>query len=160
MLLKLALLSLLMLPQAPGQTPAPAPPAYGSPVGIEAAKRAAAAAAAEARRNNWAMAITVVDPGGSLVYFEKMDGTQNGSVNVAMGKARSAVLFKRPTKAFQDAVAGGGVGLRILALEGAVPVEGGIPLIQDGKIIGAIGVSGAASEQDGQCAAAGAATIK
>jgi glc operon protein GlcG len=163
MLLKLALTSLLMLlAQAPGQAPAPAPPppAYGLPVGVEAAKRAAAAAVAEARRNNWAMAVAVVDPGGSLVYFEKMDGTQTGSVNVAVDKARSAVLFKRPTKAFQDAVANGGVGLRLLALEGAVPVEGGIPLIQDGKIIGAIGLSGAASEQDAQCAAAGAATIK
>ena len=138
---------------------APAP-AYGTSIGVEAAKKVAAAAVAEARKNNFTMAISVVDTAGNLVYFEKMDGTQTGSVNVSIEKARSAVLFKRPTKAFQDAVAQGGVGLRMLGLPGAVPVEGGIPLIEGGKIVGAIGASGGTSEQDGQCAQAGASLMK
>ena len=138
---------------------APAP-AYGTPVGIDMAKKIAAAAVAEARKNNFTMAISVVDTAGNLVYFEKMDGTQTGSVNVSIEKARSAVLFKRPTKVFQDTVAQGGVGLRMLGLPGAVPVEGGIPLIEAGKIVGAIGASGGTSEQDGQCATAGANVVK
>jgi len=136
------------------------PNPYGSPIGVETAKKAAAAAIAEARKNNWTMAISVVDTAGFLVYFEKMDGTQTGSVNVSLDKARSAALFKRPTKAFQDTVAGGGNGLRILRLEGAVPVDGGVPIVADGKIVGAIGVSGGTSDQDGQCAQAGAGAIK
>jgi uncharacterized protein GlcG (DUF336 family) len=106
------------------------------------------------------MAVAVVDPNGTLVYYEKMDNTQLGSANVAVDKARSAALFKRPTKAFQDALASGGAGIRVLGLQGAVPVEGGVPIISDGKIIGAIGLSGANSDQDGQCANAGAAVIK
>ena len=89
-----------------------------------------------------------------------MDGTQTGSVNVSIDKARSAALFKRPTKAFQDIVAAGGVGLRILALQGAVPVDGGIPLMEGGKIVGAIGASGGTSDQDAQCAQAGANLLK
>src|SRR5262249_50771963 len=107
---------------------------YGPPVSVETAKKAAAAAIAEARKNNWLMAVGVVDPAGDLVYYEKMDNTQLGSARVSVNKARSAALYKRPTKAFQDALAGGGAGLRVLALEGAVPVEGGFPLIVDGKI--------------------------
>jgi uncharacterized protein GlcG (DUF336 family) len=136
------------------------PNPYGAPIGVENAKKAAAAALAEARKNNWTMAVAVTDIGGDLVYFEKMDGTQTGSVKVALGKARTAVLFKRPSKAFQDIVAGGGAGLRILGLEGAVPIEGGVPLVMDGKIVGAIGLSGAMSDQDGQCARAGADALK
>jgi uncharacterized protein GlcG (DUF336 family) len=146
----------LCAPFALAQMPNP----YGAPISLEDAKKAAAAALAEARKNNWAMAVAVVDIGGDLVYFEKMDGTQTGSVNVALGKARSAALFKRPTKVFQDIVASGGSGLRILRLEGAVPIEGGVPLVMDGKIVGAIGLSGAASDQDGQCAKAGADALK
>jgi uncharacterized protein GlcG (DUF336 family) len=125
---------------------------YGPPITVERAKKAAAVALAEARANGWNMAVAIVDPAGSLVYFEKMDDTQNGSVTVAQAKARSAALFKRPTKAFEDTLAAGGDGLRVLKLEGAVPVEGGIPLVIDGKIAGAIGVSGGTSAQDGQCA--------
>src|SRR5262245_43775785 len=136
------------------------PNPYGPPISLENAKKAAAAAMAEAAKNHWNMAVAVVDPNGTLVYYEKMDNTQNGSANVAVAKARSAALFKRPTKAFQDALAAGGAGIRILGLEGAVPVEGGVPILADGKIIGAIGLSGANSDQDGQCAQAGAATIK
>jgi glc operon protein GlcG len=133
---------------------------YGPPVSVETAKKAAAAALAETRKNNWLMAVAVVDPSGNLVYYEKMDNTQLGSARVSVDKARSAALYKRPTKAFQDALAGGGAGLRVLALEGAVPVEGGFPLIVDGKIIGAIGLSGDTSEHDAQCAKAGADAIK
>ena len=133
---------------------------YGPPVSLETAKKAAAAALAETRKNNWLMAVAVVDPSGNLVYYEKMDNTQLGSAKVAVNKARSAALFKRPTKAFQDALAGGGAGLRVLALEGAVPVEGGFPLMVDGKIIGAIGLSGDTSEHDAQCAKAGADAIQ
>jgi uncharacterized protein GlcG (DUF336 family) len=128
--------------------------AYGAAVRIETAKKAAAAALAEARRNNWTMAVAVVDTGGHLVYFERMDDTQAGSTTVAQDKARSAALFKRPTKAFQDTLAAGGDGLRVLAIRGAVPVEGGLPLIVDGAIAGAVGVSGGTSQQDGQCAKA------
>ena len=132
------------------------PNPYGMSVGSEAAKKAASAALAEARKNNWTMAAAIVDTSGDLVYFEKLDGTQAASVNIAVDKARSAARFKRPTKALQDVLAAGGEGLRMLALQGAVPVEGGLPLLVDGKIVGAIGVSGGTSQQDGQCAKAGA----
>ena len=124
------------------------------------AKKAATPALAEAAKNNWTVAVAIVDSAGNLVYYEKMDNTQLGSANVAIDKARSATLFKRPTKAFQDAVAAGGDGLRILRLQGATPIEGGIPLVSDGKIVGAIGVSGVTSAQDGQCAKAGADVFK
>jgi glc operon protein GlcG len=133
---------------------------YGPPISISDAKTAAAAALAEARKNNWKMAVAVVDPGGDLVYYEKMDDTQIASAVVSIEKARSAARFKRPTKAFQDALAAGGAGLRVLGLKGAVPVEGGVPLVIDGKIVGAIGVSGDTSEHDGICAQAGANTLK
>ena len=132
----------------------------GTPVSVETAKRAAAAALAEARKNNWLMAVAVVDPNGTLVYYEKTDNTQLGSADVCIDKARSAALFKRPTKAFQDAITSGGAGLRVFALRGAVPVEGGVPLEVGGKLIGAIGVSGGQSNEDGQCATAGANAVK
>lgn len=132
---------------------------YGMPISVDAARAAAAAAAAEARRNNWTMAIAIVDPGGELVFFEKMDDTQTGSVQVAIAKARSSALFKRPTKAFQDALAGGAEGLRVLAIANATPVEGGLLLVAEGKIVGAIGVSGGTSPQDAQCAQAGVNTL-
>src|SRR5215470_1933302 len=136
------------------------PNPYGPPISNTDAKKAAAAALAEAAKNHWNMAVAVVDPNGTLVYYEKMDNTQLGSADVAIEKARSAARFKRPTKAFQDALAQGGAGLRILGIKGAVPVEGGVPLVADGKMVGAIGVSGDSSDHDGQCATAGAATVK
>jgi glc operon protein GlcG len=136
------------------------PNPYGLPITLDNAKTAAAPALAEARKNNWMMAVAVVDPAGNLVYFEKMDGTQTGSVAVAIAKARSAALFKRSTKTFQDTLASGGEGLRVLKLENAVPVEGGLPLLMDGKVVGAIGLSGGTSAQDGQCAQAGANVLK
>jgi glc operon protein GlcG len=136
------------------------PNPYGLAITVENAKKAAAPALAEAAKNNWLVAVAIVDPAGDLVYYEKMDNTQLGSANVAIDKARSATLFKRPTKAFQDALAAGGDGLRLLRLQGATPIEGGIPLVIDGKIVGAIGVSGATSAQDAQCAKAGADLFK
>ena len=132
---------------------------YGSAIALEPAKRAAAAAIAEARTNGWAMAVAIVDMAGDLVYFEKMDETQTGSVTVAQAKARSAARFKRPTKAFQEALTATPDGLRILGIEGAVPVEGGVPIVADEKVVGAIGVSGGTSQQDGQCAKAGVDTV-
>ena len=151
-----ALLFVLTASSVSAQMPNP----YGAPITLENAKKATASAVAEARKNNWTMAVAITDPAGDLVYLEKMDGTQTGSVNIAIGKARTAALFKRPSKVFQDAVAGGGVGLRILGVEGLVPIEGGIPLVMDGKIVGAIGLSGGASDQDNQCARAGADVLK
>jgi len=132
---------------------------YGLSIGIEDAKKAAAAAIAEARRNGWKMTVAITDTGGELVYLEKMNDCQTGSVRVAISKSRSAALFKRPTKAFQDMLAAGGEGLRVFGLEGAVPVDGGVPLVIAGKIAGAIGLSGGTSQQDGVCAAAGAAAF-
>jgi glc operon protein GlcG len=120
---------------------------------LEVAKQIAAAAEKEAANNKWTMVIAILDEGGNLVYLERMDETQIGSIEVAQQKARSAVSFKRPTKVFEDAVAGGRTA--ILKLPGALPVEGGIPLTVDGKIIGAIGASGGTSQQDGVVAKAG-----
>ena len=147
---------LLSASAARAQLPNP----YGASINLEDAKKVAAPAVAEARKNSWNVAVAIVDVAGNLVYYEKMDGTQLGSVTVSIDKARSAALFKRPTKAFQDVVASGGDGLRILGLPGAVPLEGGVPIIVDGKIVGAIGVSGATSAQDAQCANAGANSVK
>ena len=131
------------------------PQTYGTAITLDAAKRVASGAIAEAKKNNWLMAVAIVDPAGDLVYFEKMDDTQTGSVNVAQAKARSSARFKRPTKAFQDGLTATPDGIRIMAIEGAVPVEGGVPIAVEGKIVGAIGVSGGTSAQDGQCAKAG-----
>jgi glc operon protein GlcG len=136
------------------------PNMYGSSITADQARTVAAAAVAEARKSQWTMAIAIVDTAGDLVYFEKMDNTQVGSINVAIEKARASARFKRPTKAFQDALAAGGEGWRILSLDGAVAVEGGLPLIVGGKIVGAIGASGGSSQQDGVTAAAGAGVIK
>jgi glc operon protein GlcG len=129
-------------------------PSYGPPITTEQARKAVSAALAEARANNWAMAAAVVDPGGILVYFEKIDDTQNASPRIAIDKAKSAALFKRTTKTFQDSVERGGVGLRVTKLRGAVPVEGGVPLVINGQIVGGLGISGGTAEQDGQCAKA------
>jgi glc operon protein GlcG len=136
------------------------PNPYGTAVSLENARKAAAPAIAEAEKNHWNMAVAIVDTGGNLVYYEKMDNTQLASAGVSIEKARCAAMFKRPTKAFQDTVAAGGDGLRVLSLKGVVASEGGIPLVMDGKIVGAIGVSGGTSPQDGQCAKAGADVLK
>jgi uncharacterized protein GlcG (DUF336 family) len=133
---------------------------YGPSITLEVAKKVAAPALAEAVKNHWEIAVAIVDPSGNLVYYEKMDNTQLGSVSIAQDKARTAARFKRPTKEFQDALASGGAGLRVLGLQGVTPVEGGFPLVVDGKIVGGIGASGATSAQDAQCAKAGADSLK
>ena len=146
--------------QPPPTAPNPQIPQYGSNITLEQAKKVLAGADAEARKNAWPMAIAIVDTAGQLELYQKHDNTQTASVAVAQDKAVSAATYRRPTKAFQDVVAKGGDGLRVLGLRGASPVEGGLPLYVDGKIIGAIGVSGAASDQDGMVAKAGADTLK
>jgi uncharacterized protein GlcG (DUF336 family) len=133
------------------------PNAYGPSISVEAARKVAATAAAEGKKNGWNVAVAIVDTSGELVFFERMDNTQAASVLVSQDKARCAARFKRPTKAFEDALAGGRQA--VLGLPGAVPLEGGIPLIVDGKIIGAVGVSGGTSPQDGVCAQAGADSL-
>ena len=160
--LKRTLVALALTVAAFGQTPpAPSPNVpYGVSITADTAKKLAAAAIAEARKNHWDMAVAVVDTGGYLVYFERMPDTQLGSVEIAIEKAKSAALFRRPTKTFQDALAAGGAGLRMLGLTGAVPVEGGIPIIVGGKVIGALGASGGSSDQDGRTAQAGVAAMK
>jgi glc operon protein GlcG len=124
---------------------------------LEGAKKVAAAAEAEARKNNWNVVIAVVDDGGSLLYLQRIDGTQTGSIDVAIQKARTAQAFKRPTKVFEDAIAGGRVAL--VALHGALPLEGGVPIMVGGQLVGAIGVSGVKSTEDGQIARAGAEAV-
>ena len=135
-------------------------PSYGTSINLEQAKKALAAAEAESRKNGWPMAIAVVDTSGNLVAYEKMDDTQTASVMVAQDKAKSAAIYRRSTKVMQDAVAGGGAGIRFLNLRDASVVEGGLPIIVGGKVIGAIGVSGAASNEDGVVAKAGADALK
>src|SRR5262249_17063380 len=126
------------------------PPPYGAPMSLEAAKNAMAAAEAEAKKNSWPVAIAILDTTGSLVMLQKLDNTQTGSVEIAIGKARTALDFRRPSKAMQDTVAGGGAGLRLLSARNVLALEGGVPVIVDGKIVGAIGVSGVMSDQDAQ----------
>jgi len=130
-------------------------PVYGANVTLDQARKALAAAQAEARKNSWPVAIAIVDNAGLLVAYERMDNTQTASVQVAQDKAVSAAIYRRSTKVFQDMVAGAGAGTRALNLRGASSVEGGLPLVVDGKIIGGIGVSGVTSDQDGVVAKAG-----
>ncbi len=141
-------------------TPAAAPPpTYGQPgVTLEQAQAAAAAAVAEAKKNGWLMAVAVVSNSGFLVSFSKMDQTQFASVQIAMDKAKAAAQFRRPTKVFEDRANGGGPS--VLSLHGVIASEGGVPLMRDGKVIGAIGCSGGTSQQDGLACKAGVDTIK
>ena len=161
--LMLALCAGCAFAQAPAAA-TPSPSFYLTPIGqtisLENAKKAAAAAVAEARKNGWLQAVAVVGPDGYLVYYEKMDNTQLASADIAIDKARSAALYKRPTKVFGDALEKGGANLRVLALKGASPIEGGLPIIMDGKLVGAIGSSGDTVEHDGQCAKAGVDALR
>jgi glc operon protein GlcG len=125
---------------------------------LEAAKHIAAACQIEAKKNDWSMVVCIVDDGGHLIYLERADGTQIGSVVVAQEKAASAVRFKRPTKVMEDAVMGGRVV--VMKLAGAVPVEGGVPIVIGSELVGAVGVSGGTSPQDGVVAAAGIAAAQ
>ena len=155
-----ALIFTALIATTPAGAQQTAPPPYGTPIGLEVAKKLAVAAEAEATKNNWSMAIVILDSTGHVVLLHKLDSTMYGSIAVAEDKARTALDYKRPTKAFEDVVAQGGAGLRILGLRGAVPIEGGLPILSDGKIVGAIGVSGGSAAQDGQVAKAGADALK
>jgi len=139
---------------------AQAPPPYGLPISLEVAKKVAAAAVAEAQKNNWYMAVVVTDGSGSLVYLERVDNTQYGSVDVAIKKARSSAAYRNSTKVFADILAQGGLGNRVLILPGAMPVGGGLPIVIDGKLVGTIGVSGGTMAQDEQVAAVGVNALK
>ena len=158
----------LLTANAQAQAPAAAPPAvpdvmpfdipYGTPITLERARQISDAAAAEARKRNWKMSIAVVGPAGELVFFQKVDGTAHSAARVAESKARSSALFRRPTKVFFDAVESGHP--YVMALEGAIAADGGLPLIENGKIIGAIGTSGGTGAQDAVVSKAGADLVK
>jgi glc operon protein GlcG len=139
---------------------AQAPPAYGPAITLEQAKKVMAGAEAEARKNNWPVVIAILDSGGHVVMLNRLDGAQWGSIDVAKDKARSAVAFRRPTKVFQDLIGQGGANLRLLNVSGASMLEGGIPIMADGKVIGGIGVSGVTSQQDAQIGQAGIDALK
>ena len=144
--------------QQPPAAPA-APAQYGQPgVNLEQASKAVEAAVAEAKKNGWLMAVAVVSNSGFLVHFSKMDQTQFGSVQIAIDKAKAAAQFRRPTKVFEDRANSGGPS--VLSLHGVVASEGGVPIMRDGKVIGAMGCSGGTSAQDGQACKAGAETVK
>ena len=151
--LGLAGASYAALAQAPAAAPTPPPPLpYGAPVSLDTARACAKAAIATAAKNNWFMVVTVVDTGGHIVLTERMDNTQFGSVEPARQKAYTAAAFRRSTKVFEDMIAQGGSALRLLKLPDALPIEGGLPLVKDGKIIGAVGTSGGSAQQDGVAA--------
>ena len=132
-------------------------PDYGMPLSSQQAKAAATAAIAEMNKNNWRMAVAVVDPSGHLVHFEKVDGTQNASIEIAVGKAKAAAGFKRPTKAFADGLAN---NPGIATLPGVIASEGGVPIMVDGRLVGALGCSGGTGQQDGVACTAGAAAVR
>jgi glc operon protein GlcG len=157
--LALGTVVLLAVASASAQAPPP-PPAYGTPISLEQAKKVMAGAEAEAKKNSWPVVIAILDSGGQLVMLQRLDNTQWGSIEVAKDKARSAVAFRRPTKVFSDLIAQGGANMRLLNLTGASMIEGGIPIVVDGKIAGAVGVSGVTAQQDAQIAQAGIDALK
>ena len=146
----------------PAPTPAAAPPApppgYGAPISLDQAKAAVAAAEAEMKKNGWNLVITVVGPTGETIYLQKADLAPNASIAIAQEKARTSALFRAPSKVFMDRLAAGETYL--LRLTGAMPIAGAVPIVVGGKLVGAIGVSGATALQDHQVAAAGAAAVK
>jgi glc operon protein GlcG len=163
-LMQLMTVRLLVVSLALGAFPfvgwAQSPPEYGQAISLEAAKKIVAAAEAEAKKNNWSVAITVVDCAGFLVAFERMDQTQLASIEISLQKAKTSALYRRPTKSFDEQLAKGGENLRVLKLPGVLPIEGGLPILVEGKIVGAVGVSGAKPAEDAQVASAGLETIK
>jgi glc operon protein GlcG len=154
-----SLLTLLLLTTALGTQAADAPPPYGPAIGLTEARKCVSAAQAYATKNQWLMVMTVVDSGGHVVLTERMDNTQYGSLTPALKKARTAAAFRRPSKVFEDLIAQGGAALRIMRLTEALPIDGGLPLLAKGALIGAIGVSGGTSAQDGEAAAACVAAL-
>jgi glc operon protein GlcG len=133
---------------------------YGAPIPLDQAKTAMAAAEAKAKQNDWNVVISIVDSGGHAVMLQRLDGSQLASIRIAESKARTAVEFRRPTKALEDAIAGGGAGLRYFTVGQVNLMEGGVPIVVDGKIVGGIGVSGVDSKDDARIAQAGAAAVK
>jgi uncharacterized protein GlcG (DUF336 family) len=133
---------------------------YGESINLATALKIIAAAKEEADKNQWPVSIAVTDTAGYLIAIQRLDNTQLGSVEVSIQKAKTSALFRRPTKAFEDIIGQGGAGLRVLKLPDALPIEGGLPIVLDGKIVGAIGVSGVQSSQDAQVATAGMAVLK
>jgi len=162
-LLSLVVALAIVLPTGMAAAQQPAAPAvpmqYGSPINLEQAKKVMAGAEAEAKKNSWPVAIVILDSGGQMVMMQRLDNTQWGSVDIAKEKARTAVALRRPTKVLQDGIAQGGVNLRFLSTGFSV-LEGGIPIVREGKIIGSIGVSGVTSQQDAQTAQAGQDALK
>lgn len=140
--------------QAPAAGGAPAPLPYGTGLSLAEAQTCAEAVRMEAARNDWLMAVSVVDPGGHEVLTERMDNAQFGSVPPAVDKARAAVAWRRPTKVFEDMIAAGGSSLRVLGIPGVIPIDGGLPIARKGRIVGGVGTSGGTSAQDGVAAAA------
>ena len=131
-------------------------PDYGTAINVAAAKKIAAGVLAECQKNGWNVAVAVVDNHGFLVYFERMDNTQTASMEIAVGKAKSAATYRRPTRAFTDAINKGGPATA--TLPGVFASPGGLPIMADGKVVGGVGVSGVTGDQDEQCAKAGLAT--
>jgi len=151
------LLPAVIVIQLPAMAQEPIP--YGAPINLETALKVVAAAEVEAKKQNWPVAITVVDSAGFLVAFHRLDNTQLGSVEVSLEKAKSSALFRRATRTYEDTLAQGGANLKVLRSP-AMPIEGGLPILRDGKIIGAIGVSGVKSTEDAQVARAGLAAVE
>ena len=133
-------------------------PPYGTAINLDTARKVGAAAEAEARKNGWNVAIAIVDNHGLLVFYEMLDDTQTASATIALEKARTSATYRRPTKELEDGIAAGRNA--ILGLPGSTPIEGGLPIIVGGKMIGAIGVSGVTSPQDGMVAKAGVDALK
>jgi glc operon protein GlcG len=146
-------------PAAPA-TPPPPPPQYGLELSADMARKAIAAAEAEAKKNNWFMNVAVVGPSGHLLAFSRMDGAQYASIAIAQHKARAAATFRRPTKVFQDGLAANPANVYLLSLDDVIASEGGIPIIADGKLVGAIGCSGGTGQQDGLACQAGVNALK
>jgi glc operon protein GlcG len=151
--------------QPPAERPVALPstpaPDYGSPIVNEQAKAAADAAIAEAKKNNWRMAVAIVGPEGELIYFEKMDGAQSSSAPLSQAKARTSALFRRPSKVFADQFAAGNAAFMSFP-DAARPIasEGGLPILLNGRLAGAIGISGGTAQQDTVAATAGVAAVK
>jgi uncharacterized protein GlcG (DUF336 family) len=159
-LAKAAFGAALVLSLAEGALAQGGPLPYGAPITLAQATKVMAGAEAEARKNNWNVVISIVDSGGHLVMLHRMDNVQLGSIDIATGKATTSLKMRRPTKVMQDGLAAGGAGWRMLTFyPGIVLVDGGVPVVEGGKIIGAIGVSGVTAEQDGQIAKAGADAV-
>ena len=150
--------SVLVLSLAALSASAQQRPPYGAGINLETAKKVGAAAVAEARKNSWNLAVAIVDNHGMLVYYEMLDDTQTASATIALEKARTSATYRRTTKELEDGIAGGRVA--ILGLPGATPIEGGLPIVVGGKMIGAVGVSGVTSQQDGVVAKAGVDALK